>query len=219
MPSLPSPPELAEEREISVATIRLHKAAIAGIHRRTGNEDPTIHEGVKRVMGGIARTKGRAQRQAKPLTAEALAAVKATATGRRVLKGAGKRQESQNKAEKRGRVDLALLSILRDGLLRRSEAANLRWIDVELKDDGAALLQIPHSKTDQEAEGTVLYIGHAAADALRAIRPWGQLYDPTDWSSDYLPSRAGVSTIHLATPETLGQATPARPLWLSSGSG
>ena len=64
-----------------MATIRLHKAALAVIHRSTGHEDPTLHEGVKRVMGGIARSKARVQRQAKPLTAEALAAVRATATG------------------------------------------------------------------------------------------------------------------------------------------
>ena len=87
MPSLPAPPELiaayllalAEEREVSVAAI----------HRSTGHEDPRTHEGVKRVMGGTAKSKGRAQRQAKPLTAEALAAVRATATGRRPLGGAG----------------------------------------------------------------------------------------------------------------------------------
>ena len=87
--SLPPPPELvaayllelAEEREVSVATIRLHKAALAAIHRSTGHEDPTTHEGVKRVMGDIARSKARAQGQAKPLTAKALAGVRATATG------------------------------------------------------------------------------------------------------------------------------------------
>ena len=69
VPSLPAPPELiaayllelAEERQVSVATIRLHKAAIAAIYRSTGHEAPTIHEGVKRVMGRIARTKGQAQ--------------------------------------------------------------------------------------------------------------------------------------------------------------
>ena len=61
-------------------------------------------------------------------------------------------------------MDLALLSVLRDGLLRRSEASELRWSDMEFRDDGEALLHIPQSKTDQEAEGTVLYIGHAAAE-------------------------------------------------------
>ena len=61
--------------------------------------------------------------------------------------------------------------------MRRSEAAQLRWSDVEFRDDGAALLHIPQSKTDQEAEGTVLYIGRAASQTLQAICPCGQLYD------------------------------------------
>ena len=87
VPPLPAPPELiaaylldlAEDKEMAVATIRLYKAAIAAIHRSTGHGDPTLHEGVKRVMGGISRSRGRAQRQDKPLTAEALAAVRVTA--------------------------------------------------------------------------------------------------------------------------------------------
>ncbi|MCY4365907.1 MAG: phage integrase N-terminal SAM-like domain-containing protein [Chloroflexi bacterium] len=70
---------LAEERRLSVATIRLHRAAIAAIYKAQGHEDPTDNEGVRRVMKGIARAHGRAAKQAKPLTAEALAAVRATA--------------------------------------------------------------------------------------------------------------------------------------------
>ena len=68
---------LAEERRLSVATIRLHKAA--------GHPNPTDNEGVRRIMQGIARAHGKGQKQARPLTAEALAAVKATARGRRPL--------------------------------------------------------------------------------------------------------------------------------------
>ena len=76
---------LAEERRLSVETIRLHKAALAAVHKPAGHEDPTDSEGVRKVMQGISRTHGRSQRQAKPLTAEALAAVKATAKSRRAL--------------------------------------------------------------------------------------------------------------------------------------
>ena len=68
--------------------------------------------------------------------------------------------------------------VLRDGLLRRSEAASLRWSDVGFQEDEAARVHIPQSKTDQEAEGTVLYIGRAAAEALRAIIPAGETPDP-----------------------------------------
>ena len=162
--------ELAEEG-LSVATLRLQKAALAKVHRSAGHQDPTDNEGVKRVMAGIARANGRPQRQAKPLTAEALAAVKATANAPRQHQGRVRRGESARDAERRGRVDVALLSVLRDGLLRRSEAAELRWGDVELQEDGVALLHIRRSKTAPEAEGAVLYIGEEATQALQAIMP------------------------------------------------
>ena len=75
-------------------------------------------------------------------------------------------------------MDVALLAVLRDGLLRRSEAAELRWADVEFQKGGAALLQVRRSKTDPEGEGAVLYIGQAAAAALQAIRPEVTALDP-----------------------------------------
>ena len=61
------------------------------------------------------------------------------------------------------------------GLMRLNE--HLERL-VEFRDDGAALLHIPRSKTDQEAEGTVLYIGGAAAEALPAIIPEEGAPDP-----------------------------------------
>ena len=143
---------LAQERRLAVATVRLHRAALAAVHRAHGHPDPTDNEGVRRVLQGISRAHGRPQRQARPLTSEALAAVRATAKGRRPL-GDGKRRESAQRASWRARVDVALLSVLRDGLLRRSEAAALAWGDVELRDDGSALLQVRRSKTDPTAKG------------------------------------------------------------------
>ena len=136
---------LAEGRRLSVAAIRLHKAALAAAHKAAGHEDPTDNEGVRKVMQGISRTRGRAQRQAKPLTAEALAAVKATARSRRSLGTDGRRQESDERATRRGIVDVALLSVLRDGLMRRSEAAALTWAGVPLlnnavSDDGETIM-------------------------------------------------------------------------------
>ena len=74
-------------------------------------------------------------------------------------------------------MDVALLSVLKDGLMRRSETAALTWVDVELRDNGSALLQIHWSKTDPEGEGVILYIGKEAGEALRAIRPAEQLLD------------------------------------------
>ena len=169
---------LAEERRLSVATVRLHKAALAAVHKASGHPDPTDNEPVKQIMKGIARAHGRPQKQARPLTAEALAAVKATAGIKRPFGGRGKGLESAERAGWRARVDLALLATLRDGLLRRSEAATLTWSDIEFRDDGAALITLHRSKTDQEAEGVVLYVGQAAAQALLAIKPATERLDP-----------------------------------------
>ena len=144
---------LAEERHLSVATIRLHRAALAAMHKAGGHEDPTDNEGVKRVLQGISKAHGRSQRPAKPLSAEALAAVKATARLRRPLGAGGKRHESADRASWRDRVDLALLSVLREGLLRRSEAAALTWGDVELRDNGTGQINIRRSKTDPQSRG------------------------------------------------------------------
>ena len=178
VPSLPASPGLTAaflaelaEAELSVATIRVTKSALAAVHRATGHPDPTSSEGVRRVMAGIARSHGKPQRQAKPLTAAELAAVKATAHLPRDYQGRARKGESAQAAARRGQVDVALVSVLRDGLLRRSEAAALTWGDVDLQADGSARVHVQRSKTDPEAEGTVLYIGQAATAALVAMLP------------------------------------------------
>ena len=143
---------LAEDGK-RMATIRQARAAIikgadlAGWPRPGGS-------GVAEMMRGLGRILREPQRQAAPLHAEALAAIRATAFTRRRTRG-----------------DVALASVMRDGLLWVSEATALRWGDVELAGDGSGRIRIPESKTDQEAEGVVLYLGPAAVEALLAIRP------------------------------------------------
>ena len=163
-----------------MATLRLTKSALAAVHRSTGHQDPTDNEGVRKVMAGIARVNGCPHRQAKPLTEIALAAVKATAMQPRIHRGRTVRGENAWAARRRGQVDVALLSVLRDGLLRRSEVSALRWGDVEMQEDGSARIHVRRSKTDPEAEGAVLYIGPDAALALVAIMPEGfAVVDPS----------------------------------------
>ena len=83
--------------------------------------------------------------------------------------------ETAGVAGRRGLVDIALASTLRDGLLQRSEAAALRRGDVELLADGSGKLHVRQSKGDQEGSGAVLYyLGPDAVRDLLAIRPpWG----------------------------------------------
>ena len=136
------------------------------VHRSAGLDDPTAHEGVRRVLAGLARANARPQRQARGLTAGALAAIRATARIPRRSQGRAGRLETSGVADRRGLVDIALASTLRDGLLRRSEAAALRWGEVELLADGSGRLHV-----------------RQVQDATR--RGWG-------WSSTWAPTRCGT---------------------------
>lgn len=155
------------------ATLRVDRAGIRYFHETRGVDSPTQSAGVSRVLRGLGRraaanlVQGRGQ--ATGLTAKHLAAIIATAYQRRVFIGGAR--ESEKVAQRRGDVDVALISVMRDALLRRSEATALRWADVEFTDDRAALITIRRSKTDQEGEGAVQFIGTDAAAALKAIRP------------------------------------------------
>ena len=68
---------------------------------------------------------------------------------------------------------MALVAVLSDAGLRRSEAASLTWGDVQRWDDGSGRITVIRSKTDVEAAGAVVAITPTAMKALDAIRPVG----------------------------------------------
>ena len=137
--------ELANDGK-SMSTIRLAVAAIVDAHRRVGLESPQT-AGVTEILRGLSRQIGISQKQARPLDADALAAIRATALNPRKAKGGS--LETEETAHRRGRLDIALVSVMSDAGLRISEAAALRWRDVLDAEDGAGLIYIERSKTDQ----------------------------------------------------------------------
>ena len=120
-------------------------------------------------MAGLYRMFGRPPLQATPLTSDVAAAIRATATRPRPFQTG--RMESEPTAERPGLVDIALVAVMRDALLRRPEAADLLWDDVERAPDGSGRLIVRRSKTDQAAEGRMLYLSPRAMADLDAIRP------------------------------------------------
>jgi hypothetical protein len=64
--------------------------------------------------------------------------------------------------------DLALLRVARDLLARREELSRLEVADVEFADDETAVVHVRRSKTDQEGEGHVGFLGVNAAAAVRS---------------------------------------------------
>ena len=170
---------LVEDRGRALASTRNRLAAISAVHRLAGHPDPAVRPVVKATLKRLAREHGKPRKQAQGLTAEALAAVKATAHIPRVRQGQRPGRESESRAERRALVDLALIQVMRDGLLRRSEAAALRWGNLEFRADGSGRLHMARSKTDQATAGTVLFLGPAAVEALLSIRPEELVIDST----------------------------------------
>ena len=66
-------------------------------------------------------------------------------------------------------MDVAIASVMRDAMLRRAEAAELRWDSVDFRADGSARITVRRSKTSRAS--AVLYVGPEAADDLRRIMP------------------------------------------------
>lgn len=60
---------------------------------------------------------------------------------------------------------------MRDCLLRRSEAAGVRWRDLEREPDGSGRLTVPYSKTDQLGKGAILFVTKETMRAMWEIRP------------------------------------------------
>ena len=151
-----------------LATLRLHRSAVVKAHRLAGHP-PLDRELLTAAVKGLAREHGGPQKQATPLTETALAAIRATARIPRRTRGGN--TETPAAAARRGALDIAIVSVMRDGLLRVSEAAALTWSDLRPQPDGTALATIRRSKTDTEGEGVLLYLGADAVETLDVIRP------------------------------------------------
>ena len=154
----------------SIATLRLATSAIAKVHEWAGHDSPGRDRGVREALKGWGRRLAKPQRQAGALTADVLSVIRLTAPKPRAR---GRGLETAGQAAERARFDLALVAVLSDGGLRRSEASSLTWGDVVRWDDGSGRITVIRSKTDAEAAGAVVAITPVAMKALDAIRPVG----------------------------------------------
>ena len=160
--------ERIEEHGHKPATLRVAASAIAFVHRSDGVDDPCASPEVRRTLRSATRKAGRSQKQADALTAEAMDAIQSTACKPR--RGRGGRLESRETARCRSNVDIALINLMRDAMLRVSEAAVLTWKNIALEADGTGRLLIRRSKTDAEGEGTVMFLSTQTMVTLRLIR-------------------------------------------------
>ncbi len=140
---LPASPESVAEYLVHragssrLATVQLGRSAISWRHRSKGLPDPCATELVRSIVRGLERQIGQPRRQKGALTAEALGAIRATC---------------------RDTLTLALVHVMADGGLRRSEAAALHWGDVAGWGDGSGRIVVRRSKTDVAGEGATVAV-------------------------------------------------------------
>lgn len=117
------------------ATITRVLTAISQAHKLLNHPSPTINPQITEVLKGIKRTRGTAQRQARPLLAAEL---------RKIIKACA--------PDVLGTRDKALLLVCWAAALRRSELVALDIDDIEDVEQGI-VLKIRKSKGDQEGLG------------------------------------------------------------------
>lgn len=150
------------------ATLHAAAAAIASVHKASGMKNPCDTPHVRSALKNATRKAGKLQRQAEALTAERFAEILTTACKPR--RGRGGSLERKRAARRRGQVDIAMIGLMRDAMLRVSEAAAVTWADIEAQPDGTGRLLIRRSKTDPEGEGAVAFLSAHTMKALAAMR-------------------------------------------------
>ena len=141
---------------VSAATVRMALAAINVLHDLGGHTIPGTLPVVKTVMQDIARKlQAGNQKQARALDAEAVAAIRGSINDKADL-------------ELKSAETMALVQMISDSGLRRSELAALTWGDIEVQPDGSGRILVAKSKTDQTVEGASIAItGQAVSDLDR----------------------------------------------------
>lgn len=151
------------------ATLARRLASIARVHRILGYGDtealPTQAGMVRDTMKGIRRKAGTRQRQAAPLRyGQAMSTSDVPPEGLTIeslLLACGQ--------DLVGMRDAALCSMAYDAGLRVSELVAATVADIRLLSDGSGRLTIPRSKTDQEGEGSVVWL---SAETMRRLSAW-----------------------------------------------
>ena len=166
--------------------LQLHSADDPSRHRgahaggRIAGPD-SRHDSVRRLLHGAKKLRAGDRRPATGLTRQHMRKIAPIATPKQ----------------------WALLCLMRDCLLRRSEAAAARWRDLECEPDGTTgHFTVPYSKTDQNGHGSVLFVTKKTMASLRAIRPrqpapGARIFDwSPHWISRIIAGLAGQAGLH-----------------------
>lgn len=148
------------ERGTRSSTLKVAAAAIASHHKLSGHANPCDSQIVQSILTDLRRNEEPAQRRSLPLDLDCYSAIRRTAFEPRM--GRGGRLERPESARRRGAVDVAMIGLMRDGMLGVSEAAALTWGDILPEMEGTGLAVV---RSDREREYRVL-----SSDTMRLLR-------------------------------------------------
>ena len=127
----------------SFTTVKMARNAIGAQHREANWPDPTADERVRAIMSGASRDpKRRPHQQVEPINDRAFEQIK----------------RRHNPGQSEDLRAITLIAVMRDGLLRCSEAQRVTWSDFSIAADGSGRLVIQRSKTDQTGAGATVYL-------------------------------------------------------------
>ena len=135
-------------------SLNVDLSAIRHAHRTKKKPDPAAAPNVRAIFREYRRIRaaqGKGAKQTRGMSKDDLAAIVAVA------------DMSSNIHATR---DIAVVSLLREGLLRPSECVALRVEDFSREKDGSGRIRISRSKTDQEGQGCFLFLGEQVADRM-----------------------------------------------------
>lgn len=162
-------------------TLRTYRAAVAYQHRRSPGPNPARCTEVSQLLNGLSRraaADGFTPRQAAPLRWRHVEQIADTAGTPRCNRPGG-RKETRRQARQRAVVDIAMIALALDALLRCGELLALTWGDINLPaNGGCGRVLIRRSKTDQHGQGAVATISEFTCEALVNLRRAG--CKPTD---------------------------------------
>ena len=154
----------------SLSRIRLLAAALEKAGAYAGIAK-CVPPSVRMAIGALAAKRGRGGAEPKQATGVRADALLSVAMAAQRPRPRGRGVESDALAERRAALDVAIVLVMRDGLLRVSEAATLRWSDVALNPDGSATAVVRRPKTKST---TTAYFAPATVDALTKARADGE---------------------------------------------
>jgi integrase len=155
--------EDCERRALSPATVGRRLATLAVVHGLLGATSPTLAPVVRDALRGFRRRVSVRQRQAGPLRFGEGIGITAVQgfTCRALLEACP--------GSVMGLRDAALLSLGYDAGLRVSELVAIDCEQITKLEDGAGVLQVARSKTDQEGRGAQAWL---SPDTMRRIAAW-----------------------------------------------